>query len=301
MEPVEPLAASAAKGPTYGSTAPSLQTMTESVGSTLPPDHALETRLFPNLLSSLLCMVFPCSMLGSVKMLAPQEQAAVLWFGEYHGTIQEPGLYFMNSCGLQLMRISTKLQTLQLKDLKVLDARGNPVIISGVVTFFGTSAKKATLEVDRPWPGPGHSQDTFLDLQATAVLKRVASQFPYEAPKGEASLQTEGAMIAQVLRNALQEKVVPTGAYVVSFDLVDLSYAPEIAQMMLVRQSADALVDARRSIVTAAVDMTKDAVQNLRESAQGVDEKTCQTITSNLLTVICSQASVTPTVSMATP
>lgn len=275
--------------------------MVSIAADTLPPDKEPETLCFPNNLSTLFCTLMPCSLLGGIKTLEPQEQAALLWFGEYHGTITKPGLYCMNSIGLEVRKISTRLQTLQLKDLKVLDSRGNPVIISGVVTFFGTSAKKATLEVDRPWPTPRAPQSSFLDLQATAVLKRVASQFPYEAPKGEASLQTEGATLSQMLRNDLQEKVVPTGAYVVSFDLVDLSYAPEIAQMMLVRQSAEALIDARRSIVTAAVDMTKDAVASLRESGHGVDEATCKTVTSNLLTVICSQSAATPTVHMGAP
>merc|ERR1712032_95293 len=115
----------------------------------------------------------------------------------------------------------------------------------------------------------------------------------YEAPKGEASLQTEGAMLSQELKRALQENVTATGAYVVSFDLVDLSYAPEIAQMMLVRQSAEALCDARRGIVSAAVDMTKDAVERIKESHINLDEKTCHQITSNLLTVICSNTVAT--------
>jgi len=258
-------------------------------------------KVFPNILSSLLCTISaPCSVLSGIKQLNPNEHAAVLYWGEYKGTMSDPGLYYLNPCGLQLWKISTKTQTLQLKDIKVLDARGNPVVISGVVMFAGTSAKKATIDVDNPWPGSANfkSKESFLELQAAAVLKRVASCFPYEAPRGEPSLQSEGGNISEELRRQLQEKVAVTGAHIFSFDLVDLSYAPEIAQVMLVRQQAEALVDARRVIVSAAVEMTKDAVGSLRSSGEPMDEQTCKQVTTNLLTVICSGAAATPTVSM---
>merc|ERR1712129_318185 len=96
-----------------------------------------------------------------------------------------------------------------------------------------------------------------------------------------------------------QDKVAVTGARIFSFDLVDLSYAPEIARVMLVRQQAEALVDARRVIVSAAVDMTREAVSSLRSSNEALDERTCQQVTTNLLTVICSGSAAVPTVSMS--
>merc|ERR1740117_1684265 len=139
-------------------------------------------------------------------------------------------------------------------------------------------------------------KNSFLEMQAAAVLKRVASQFPYEAAPGSPSLQSEGTLIAEELRRMLQEKVAVTGAFILSFELVDLSYAPEIAQVMLVRQQAEALVDARRCIVDAAVDMTTGALKKLRDSGEELDKSTCQAVTTNLLTVICSQTSATPTV-----
>jgi hypothetical protein len=295
----QPLAEKAGAGAGYGS-APSQQTM-----DIKPVDSPVSSLWFPNPLSSALCcLCFPCVAPGICRQLNPNEHSAVIYFGEYSGTLSEPGLYFMNPCGLELWRITTKRQTLQLKDLKVLDARGNPVVISGVVTFAGTSAKKATIDVDHPWPGSmssrrmGGGGDSFLELQAAAVLKRVASSFPYEAPHGEPSLQSEGASISRMLREQLQDKVEVMGAMVFAFDLVDLSYAPEIAQVMLVWQQAEALVDARRVIVTAAVDMTKDAVAKIKEGGGMLDDQACQQVTSNLLTVICSGTAATPTITM---
>ena len=151
------------------------------------------------------------------------------------------------------------------QSVKVLDAKGNPVVLKAVVTYYATSAKKATIDVENPFPSAVDNAPvlqasgdqpilkvmggSFLELQAAAVLKQVASRFPYEAAPGLPSLQTEGAEIALELRHLLQERTGMTGACIVSFDLIDLSYAPEIAQAMLVRQQAEALVDARRLIV----------------------------------------------------
>mmetsp|Transcript_75178 Transcript_75178/g.190117 ORF Transcript_75178/g.190117 Transcript_75178/m.190117 type:complete len:572 (-) Transcript_75178:42-1757(-) len=296
------LRAAAGAAASYGAVepAPGMQVMGSGTASSADREVSVVSKVFPNILSSALCSITaPCSVLNGIKQLNPNEHAAILYWGEYKGTMTDPGLYYLNPCGLQMWKISTKTQTLQLKDIKVLDARGNPVVISGVVTFAGTSAKKATIDVDHPWPGSGGGgKESFLELQAAAVLKRVASRFPYEAPEGKPSLQSEGGNISSELRQLLQEKVAITGACIHSFDLVDLSYAPEIAQVMLVRQQAEALVDARRVIVSAAVDMTKDAVGSLRSSGEPMDEQTCKQVTTNLLTVICSGAAATPTVTM---
>jgi len=265
----------------------------------LAPDKLFEDKVCPSLLSGCLCCTCcPITIFSGIRQLEPNQLAAMLYFGEYKGTLKEAGLYWVNPCGLNMLMVSTKRQTLQLSDIKVLDAKGNPICVSGVVTFSGTSAKKAAIDVDNPWPTYTTRKGSYLETQAAAVLKRIASRFPYEAPPGVPSLQTEGSSISEELKVMLQEKVSVAGVYIVSFDLVDLSYASEIAQVMLVRQQAEALVDARRHIVMAAVDMTNEAVGQLRKSHESLDEKTCQQVTANLLTVICSQSTATPTLSM---
>jgi regulator of protease activity HflC (stomatin/prohibitin superfamily) len=232
--------------------------------------------------------------------LPERTHGAVLYFGRYVGSVQDPGIHFLAPCGREIRRVSTATRTMDMKDLKVVDMRGNPVIVSAVVTFEATSARRARVDVQNPWPNatwaPGIINGTYLQLQAQAVLKQVTSQFPYEAPLGQASLQTEGAHITDMLIHSLQKRVRITGARIISFDLVDLSYAPEIAAHMLVRQQAAALVDARKLIVDAAVDMTHDAIHNLEAKGRTLDEATKNTIATNLLTVICSNESVRPVI-----
>jgi len=224
--------------------------------------------------ASVIC--FPITLIccmGGCTVVPERQHAAILYFGKYAGSIQTPGIHWLPPIGAEWRNLSTATRTLNLKDLKVLDRRGNPVIVSAVVTFQPTSAKKARIDVENPWPnarawrnvGPDGQQiliplepqrETFMQLQSQAVLKQISSMFPYEAPTGEPSLQTEGAHIADMLIAQLQKRVSVAGAKILSFDLVDLSYAPEIASGMLVRQQAAALVDARKLIVQAAVEMT---------------------------------------------
>lgn len=295
------LAADVPSGAGYGALlAPAAQD--SMVQGSIVADDPAASIWCPNPISTVLCgLLLPCGLCNGIRQINVNEQAAALYWGEYVGTVSKPGLYLMNPFGLQLWKISTKRHTMQLKDIKVLDARGNPVILNGVVTFTGTSAKKATIDVSNPWPAGGNSRgDTFLELQASAVLKRVASRFPYEAPAGESSLQSEGRTISEELRRELQNKVECTGALVQSFDLVDLSYAPEIAQAMLARQQAEALVDARKTLVSAAVAMARDAVEGLAGGEGGMDAKTCNTMKANLLTVICSGSAAVPTLNVGT-
>jgi regulator of protease activity HflC (stomatin/prohibitin superfamily) len=240
---------------------------------------------------------------GGLFVLNEKQESAVLYYGKYVGSVSTPGIHALPPCGMEMRMISTATRTVDMKNLKVVDRRGNPVIVGAVVTFVATSPKKARIDVQDPWPNaswqPAVSSGTYLQLQAQAVLKQVTSQFPYEAPDGEPSLQTEGAHITQMLVTTLQQRVNNTGAKILSFDLVDLSYAPEIAQSMLLRQQAIALVEARQLIVEAAVDMTHSAVERLQaKRGSPLSNDAIERISTNLLTVVCSNEAVTPTVSM---
>lgn len=282
----------------------------------LEPDPVVDTSVPGCLNVSLMATFasvacFPVSILTCMGCFTMQERThgAVLYFGKYVGSVQNPGIHFLPPIGRELRQIKTSTRTMNLKGLKVVDSRGNPVMVSAVVTFEPTSAKKARIDVVDPWPNsswtsvyemqPTQTQEsTYLQLQAEAVLKQVTSQFPYEAPPGEPSLQTEGGTISTQLITTLQRRVNVTGARVLSFDLVDLSYAPEIAQAMLVRQQAAALVEARKLIVQAAVDMTTSAVTSLEQRMGGepLPDVVRNRICTNLLTVVCSHEAVTPTI-----
>jgi len=183
-----------------------------------------------------------------------------------------------------------KRNAFDMKDIKVLDSNGNPILISGNVSYAFMSAAKPTIEVE--------DARQFLYLQAMAVLKRIASRYPYEAPEGEPCLKSEVGAFARELRDELQTAALPTGAVVLSYDLTDLSYAPEIAQAMLQRQHAQAMVKAREIIVHAAVNITHTAIEELKSKGHKFDESYEQRICGNLLTVICSGQAATPTLSV---
>jgi len=261
------------------------------MGSTMQEaDPSLRDQCGPSLSKAGMCVCFwnPFCWLAWCTKVNQSDQAAVMYWGKYEGTLREPGLYCVNPMGRELRTTSTRCATLELKDIKVLDAKGNPVVISGVVTYAITSAKKACVDVERPYE--------FIRLQATTAMKQVASRYPYSAPMGQASLQTETQEISAELVRVLQSKTSITGAQVFNFELVDLSYAPEIAQVMLVRQQAEALVEARRLIVGASVDMAQQAVAQLEAKGGNLSDSTKERIMSNLLTVICSHNPASPTV-----
>merc|ERR1719453_395042 len=154
-------------------------------------------------------------------------------------------------------------------------------MISGNVSYAMASAKMPTTEVENP--------KHYLNLQAMTVLKRIASRFPYEAPEGQPCLKSEAGTFATELRETLQTMAIPTGAVILSFNLTDLSYAPEIAQ---------AMIQAREIIVKAAVHITHEAVSELKSLGHEIDVDAEQKMCSNLLTVICSGHTATPTVSV---
>lgn len=243
-----------------------------------------------SLLSTLLgILFFPVTILASWVVVHPQEEVIVLLWGKFWTVLDKPGLYWVNVFGRRVLRISRRQQTIELPKNTVADGNGNPIIVSGIVTFSFADAKKAGLEVE--------NAHEFVRSQAMAVLKQVASKYPYESREG-ASLKSEAAKIGIEMVETLQRKVAPAGAKVISFELSDLSYAPEIAQSMLIRQQAGALVDARKIIVEGAVEIVNEAVELLEKRKLGLTGENRERLVTNLLTVICGEGKVQPTVSI---
>lgn len=233
---------------------------------------------------------FPITLLASWVVVHPQEEAVVLSWGRFSALYTQPGLYWVNIWGRKVIKISTKHQAIDVHRTVVADGNGNPIVVAGVVTFRFVDSKKAALEVqDAP---------QFVKTQAMAVLKQVASRHPYESV-GQVSLKSETGAVAKEMRDLLQDKVGPAGAEVATFELSDLSYAPEIAGAMLVRQQAQALVDARKVIVEGAVQIVSHAVELLEEKGLKLSPSEQPRLISNLLTVICGEAHVQPTYSIA--
>mmetsp|Transcript_130599 Transcript_130599/g.194536 ORF Transcript_130599/g.194536 Transcript_130599/m.194536 type:complete len:286 (+) Transcript_130599:34-891(+) len=233
---------------------------------------------------------FPFTLLGSWYTLNQNEEAVVLSYGRYSETVQDPGINFSNMWGREIRKISTKQQSIELPKTTVVDSNGNPLIISAVIVYRISNSRRALLDVE--------NSRIFVKNQAEAALKQTLSRFPYESNDGSPCLKTEAEQIGKHLCNLLQRKVLQAGAMVDSFQLKEISYAPEIASGMLKRQQAIAIIEARQTIVQGAVDIAADAVTKLAERGIELSDSDQAKLVTNLLTVVCSDNDAQPTVPM---
>lgn len=232
----------------------------------------------------------PCCLCASCPSVREKTEVVLLNFGKYMGTLRVPGLYWVNPCITQ-REVAVGQQNTQLEKVKVADLRGNPLILSGVVTYRIIDSKKAVLEVD--------SATQYVQTQALAVMKKVASLYPYESHHDEQpSLKTEAELVKKQMEQYLQERVAPAGVQVLSFELTDLSYAPEIAQAMLIRQQAEALMEARKIIVEGAVNIAHDAVAGLTADQIAMTPPEQAQLVTNLLVTICGDTAPHPVIAM---
>jgi len=237
---------------------------------------------------NLLFALFP--LLFSFYTVQPQEEVLILFWGRLHSVVKSSGIHWYNMVGRTIIRMSTKMQTVDIKKTTVVDANGNPIIVSGVVTFKIVDTVKAAFDVQ--------NVNDYMERQAMATLKKVCSKYPYESKDG-VSLQTEANSVAKEMVAALQLKAKLCGVRVLSYELADLQYAPEIAQGMLVRQQAQALLDARKVVVEGAVTIVTTAMHSLAENGIKLSDRELNRLVSNLLSVICSDARVQPMFSIS--
>ncbi|MBI5757174.1 MAG: SPFH domain-containing protein [Planctomycetales bacterium] len=233
------------------------------------------------LLVVVVSIFFPPILLFGFFVVNPREEMVVLRFGKYVGTVASEGIRWIHPVGRSLRRIPTRDLTLHMETSTVVERNGNPINISAVIVYRVLDTRKAALDVD--------NFHRFLQDQAGAVIKRVSSRFPYEsADKSEPCLKSEADEVTKAYMSELQSAVDPSGIKVLSVRLNDLTYAPEIAQAMLMRQQALALIDARKTIVEGAVAIVHDAVERLRNAGLEISLAQREVLISNLLVVLCS-------------
>lgn len=233
------------------------------------------------LLVLLVTCIFPPILLFGFFILNPREEIVVLRFGKFVTTLKTQGIRWIHPVGRTLHRISTRDATLEIPKTTVVEKNGNPIEISAIVLYSVDDTYKAALQVE--------DYHRFLSNQAGAVIKRVSSQFPYESADDQIPcLKKESEVVTQAFVDELQEAILAAGVKVLGFRLNDLTYAPEIAQSMLMRQQAMALIDARKTIVDGAVLIVRDAVGQLQAEGFELDAKSRDQLVSNLLVVLCS-------------
>ncbi len=226
-------------------------------------------------------IIFPPILLFGFFVVNPREEMVVLRFGKYIGTLRSEGIRWIHPVGRSLRRIPTRDLTMHMQTSTVVERNGSPINISAVVVYRVKETRKAALDVE--------NFHTFMSDQAGAVIKRVSSRFPYESPdKSESCLKNESDEVTKAYIAELQQAVDAAGIRVLNVKLNDLTYAPEIAQAMLMRQQALALIDARKTIVEGAVAIVHDAVAQLRAAGLEISPAQREVLISNLLVVLCS-------------
>lgn len=235
-------------------------------------------------------------LLVGLYMLQPNEAAVLTLFGEYTGTDRADGLRWANPLAVK-RKISRRARNLNGPTLKVNDKRGNPVEIGAVVVWRVTDTAQAVFDVD--------DYETYVKVQAEAAVRHLASMYAYDDGEdlgpGEHTLRGGMDEVAAALRAELQERFADAGVEVVDAKLSHLAYAPEIAQVMLRRQQAEAIVSARHKIVQGAVGMVEAALTGLSErQIVNLDDERKAAMVSNLLVVLCSDHDTQPIVNAGT-
>ncbi len=233
--------------------------------------------------------------LAGLYMLQPNEAANMTLFGRYAGTDRTEGLRWANPFYIK-RKTSLRARNLNMTALKVNDKRGNPVEIGAVVVWRVQDAAQAMFDVD--------NYENYVKVQAEAALRHMATQFAYDEGEdlasGETTLRAGDAAIG-ALKAELQARFNDAGVAVEDAKLSHLAYAPEIAQVMLRRQQAEAIISARSKIVLGAVSMVEAALKGLSERDIVVlDDERKAAMVSNLLVVLCSDRDTQPIVNAGT-
>lgn len=286
-------------------------------------------------IASSIVAVVATILLAGLKVLKPQEALVLTLFGKYVGTLKEDGFYFVNpfctsvnpaartklnqsgdvndSAALLAIanktaganveagsnKISLKIMTLNNNKQKINDCLGNPIEIGIAVTWKVVDTAKAVFNVD--------NYKEFLSLQCDSALRDIVRIYPYDvAPNvdttgdgvsDEGSLRGSSEIVAGRIRDEIQKRVEEAGIEVVEARITYLAYAPEIAAVMLQRQQASAIIDARKMIVDGAVGMVEMALERLSENhTVELDEERKAAMVSNLLVVLCGNRDAQPIV-----
>ncbi|QJW34915.1 SPFH domain-containing protein [Cellulosimicrobium protaetiae] len=227
-------------------------------------------------------------LLTMVKVINPGQTLVVQFFGRYLGTIRRTGLVATVPFSTR-KRVSVRVRNFETSELKVNDADGNPINIAAIVVWQVADTAKASFAVE--------DYTDFVRVQAESALRHVAMSHPYDAEAGEQSLRGATEVVSAEIATEVAARVVVAGVEVIEARISNLAYAPEIAQAMLQRQQAGAIIAARSRIVEGAVSMVEDALSRLEaEDIVTLDDERRATMVSNLLVVLCGDSRVTPVV-----
>jgi len=225
--------------------------------------------------------------------LQPNEARVLILFGAYQGTVRESGFFWTNPFMTKLT-ISLRARNMETQRLKVNDKRGNPIEIAAVVVWRVHDTAQARFDVDK--------FEEYVKIQSETAVRHLANSYAYDhGEEGEITLRSGVDEVSAALCRELQDRIAKAGVVIEEARLTHLAYAPEIAQAMLRRQQAEAVIAARQKIVHGAVSMVHMALDDLAaKHVVDLDNERKAAMVSNLLVVLCGESDVTPVVNTGT-
>lgn len=247
------------------------------------------------LVGTLLIVVIPS--VSGFFSVEPNQGVVLVLFGKYMGTVRDAGFWWTNPFASKRI-VSLRVRNFDSKIIKVNDAEGSPIEIAAVVVWQVVDTAKSKFAVD--------DYQEFLAIQSETAIRSLAIRYPYDAPNTADNQETPSLRgipdeIARSLQQELQARLQMTGVEILEARLSHLAYAPEIAQMMLRRQQAKALIEARRQIVEGAVGIVNEALDRLsNEQTLELDDERKASMINNLLVVLTSEQTAQPVINAGT-
>lgn len=226
--------------------------------------------------------------------LQPNQARVLILFGAYHGTVKRSGFHWANPFYSRGTKISLRANNFSTEKVKVNDKRGNPIESAAVVVWRVQDTAQAMFDVE--------DYHQYVGVQSEAAVRYLASSYAYDQGEDdEITLRSNADEVAACLKEELQRRLAKAGVVVEEARITHLAYAPEIAQAMLRRQQAEAIIAARQKIVHGAVSMVEMALHDLASrKVVELDDERRAAMVSNLLVVLCGDSEVTPVINTGT-
>ena len=249
----------------------------------------IRTEAIAQVIAGALLAVVAGFCLFGLYMVEPNQSAVVSLFGKYVGTVKDNGLRWNNPF-YSAKKVSLRVRNFESGKLKVNDLDGSPIEIAAVIVWQVVDSAEAVFNVD--------DYESFVHIQSEAALRAMASSYPYDQhEEGQIALRSHPQEISQHLQEQIAERLGKAGVDVIEARISHLAYAPEIAQAMLQRQQANAVIAARTRIVAGAVGMVEMALAELQKNdVVKLDEERKAQMVSNLLVVLCGERGTQPIV-----
>jgi regulator of protease activity HflC (stomatin/prohibitin superfamily) len=255
--------------------------------------HSIQVQSAASIITSILVGIVLLICLGGFFTVAPNEGKVLQFFGQYVGTVRDAGPRWANPF-YSKRGVSLRVRNFESSKLKVNDLDGNPIEIAAVVVWQVVDTAEALFQVN--------DYEDFVHIQSESALRQMAQSYPYDShDTGGISLRSHGKEVADHLRKEIQERLAKAGVDVIESRITHMAFAPEIAQAMLQRQQASAIIAARTRIVEGAVTMVQMALDQLKSrGVVDLDEERKAAMVSNLLVVLCGERGTQPIVNTGT-